>query len=81
MMQHRTQKLTTKFQLQLSFRLAEKEYWNFHPKAIVEWIISKRQPKIFAPTLAQEIKNQFLNPPMGNTPITEENGPVTIGAS
>ena len=37
--------------------------------------------KIFAPTLAQEIKNGFLNPPMGDMPITEENGRVTIGTS
>ena len=35
----------------------------------------------FAPTLAQEIKNGFLNPPIGNMPITEENGRITIGAS
>ena len=40
-------------------------------------------PKMFAQTLAQEInkKNRFLNPPMGNMPITEENGRVTIGTS
>ena len=37
--------------------------------------------KIFAPTLAQEIKSGFLNPPMGDMPITEENGRLTIGAS
>ena len=37
--------------------------------------------KKIAPTLAQEIKKQFLNPPIGDMPITEENGRVTIGAS
>ena len=37
--------------------------------------------KIFSPTLAQEIKKRFLNPSMGDLPITEENGRVTIGAS
>ena len=26
-------------------------------------------------------KKRFLNPPIGNMPITEENGRVTIGAS
>ena len=36
---------------------------------------------MFAPTLAQEIKKRFLNPPVYDMPITEENGPVTIGAS
>ena len=37
---------------------------------------------MFAPTLAQEIKKKrFLNPPMYDMPITEENGRVTIGAS
>ena len=29
-------------------------------------------PTIFAPTLAQEIKKPFLNPPMGDMPITEK---------
>ena len=37
--------------------------------------------KTFAPTLAQEIKKWFLNPPMGDMPITEENGQDTIGTS
>ena len=37
-------------------------------------------PKNFAPILAQEIKKQFLNPPMGNMPFTKENGQETIGA-
>ena len=37
--------------------------------------------KIFAPTLAQEIKKGFLNPPIRDMPITEENGRGTIGAS
>ena len=31
--------------------------------------------------LAEEIKERGLNPPMGDMPITEENGRVTIGAS
>ena len=37
--------------------------------------------RFFSPTLAQEIKNGFLNPSIGGMPITEENGRVTIGAS
>ena len=37
--------------------------------------------KNFVPALAQELKKQVLNPPMGDMPITEENGRVTIGAS
>ena len=35
----------------------------------------------FAPTVAQEIKKKkFFNPPMGDIPITRENGRETIGA-
>ena len=56
MMQHRAQILTTKFYLHLSFRWAEQKYWNFGLKTIVKWIIKKRRPILFAPTLAQEIK-------------------------
>ena len=29
----------------------------------------------------KEIKKTFLSPPMGNMPITEKNGWVTIGTS
>ena len=56
-MQHRAQKLTTKFLASSLISFSWKNYWNFDPKIIVEWIINKRQPKIFEPTLAQE-KNQ-----------------------
>ena len=53
---------------------------NLGPQTIVKWIILAAT-KIFAPTLAQGKKKCFLNPPMGNIPITEESGQVTIGAS
>ena len=37
--------------------------------------------KNFAPTMAEEIRKKvFLNPPMGNMPITKENGWETIGS-
>ena len=71
MMQHR--KPTTKFLLRLSFLLAEKN---------IE--ISAQKPSLngLSTTLAKEIKKKrFLNPTIGDMPITEENGRVTIGAS
>ena len=37
--------------------------------------------KIICAKVAPRNKKQFLNPPMGDMPITEENGRVTIGKS
>ena len=37
--------------------------------------------KIFYANVGPRNKKRFLNPPMGDMPITEENGRVTIGAS
>ena len=37
--------------------------------------------KIFCANVGPRNKKRFLNPPMGDMPITEENGRVTIGAS
>ena len=42
--------------------------------------MNQQPPKTFARMLAQEIKKQFLNTPMGNKPFTKENGQETIGA-
>ena len=37
--------------------------------------------KIFCANVGPRNKKRFLNPPIGDMPITEENGRVTIGAS
>ena len=37
--------------------------------------------KNFCANVGPRNKNRFLNPSMGDMPITEENGRVTIGAS
>ena len=37
--------------------------------------------KIFCANVGPRNKKRFLNPFMGDMPITEENGRVTIGAS
>ena len=37
--------------------------------------------KNFCANIGQRNKKRFLNPPMGDMPITEENGRVTIGTS
>ena len=37
--------------------------------------------KNFCANVDPRNKKRFLNPPMGDMPITEENGWVTIGAS
>ena len=37
--------------------------------------------KIFLANVGSRNKKRFLNPPMGDMPITEENGRVTIGTS
>ena len=36
--------------------------------------------KIFCANVSPRNKKRFLNTPMGDMPITEENGRVTIGA-
>ena len=38
-------------------------------------------PKNFRTNIGPRNKKQFSNSPMGNMPITEENGLVTIGMS
>ena len=37
--------------------------------------------KIFRANVGPRNKKRFLNPPMYDMPITEENGRVTVGAS
>ena len=37
--------------------------------------------KTFCANIGPRNKKRFLNPPMGDMPITEENGRVTIGTS
>ena len=37
--------------------------------------------KTFWANIGPRNKKRFLNPPMGDMPITEENGRVTIGTS
>ena len=37
--------------------------------------------KTFCANVGRRNKKRFLNPPMGDMPITEENGRVTIGTS
>ena len=37
--------------------------------------------KNFCANVGPRIKKRFLNPPIGDMPITEENGRVTVGGS
>ena len=81
-MQHRTQKLTTKFLLRLSFRLAEKNIEILAQRPSLNGLSIIRSDQIFfCPNVGPRNKKLFLNPPMYDMPITEENGRVTIGAS
>ena len=75
MTQHRARNITIKFYLHLSFRLPEKNIEILVQKPSLNGL-SIRRDQLFCANVGPRNEKRFLNLPMGDMPITEENGRV-----